>query len=85
MSDDIESENLAAHVKICQLRYEALDNKIDEVNNKVNDINLSIKSLADSITKVKDNNTNKAEKIAGYVIYGLLLILGSIASHIIFK
>lgn len=69
MSDHIttslEKESLEAHVDLCALRYQNLDNRLTTVENTLRDIHQDIKAGQTSMTKVLIGT-------AGTIIAGLL-------------
>jgi len=64
----LEKQNLEAHVDMCALRYQNLDNRLTVVENTLRDIHTDLKSGHQSMTKVLIGT-------AGTVIAGLLSTL----------
>ena len=62
---DLERESLEAHVDLCALRYQQLDQRLTNVETKIDTIHEDIKSGQQSMTKVLIGT-------AGTVIAGLL-------------
>lgn len=62
---ELERENLAAHVDLCALRYEQLDDRLTILETKVDSIHKDITEGQKSMTKVLIGT-------AGTVIAGLL-------------
>lgn len=89
---DIESESLSAHVAICTLRYQNLDDKLESVKQNVND---KMDSMDDSVTEIKksiaamkdtleDREATLTNRIIGwgiYIIGALLTVCGTILYH----
>ena len=65
---ELEKESLEAHVDLCALRYQNLDNRLSVVENTLRDIHDDIKTGQQSMTKVLIGT-------AGTVIAGLLSTL----------
>jgi hypothetical protein len=49
---DIERTSLDAHVSICAIRYEQLDNRLTIIETKVIDLSKAIEDSKNSMTKV---------------------------------
>jgi tetrahydromethanopterin S-methyltransferase subunit G len=62
---DIEAENLAVHVSVCQERYKALDNRLTTIETKVEGIHKEISAGNKSMIKVIIGST-------GTIVAGLL-------------
>jgi hypothetical protein len=62
---ELERENLAAHVDLCALRYEQLDDRLTILETKVDSIHKDITEGQKSMTKVLIGT-------AGTIIAGLL-------------
>ena len=65
---ELEKQSLEAHVDLCALRYQNLDNRLSTLESKVDIIHQDIKSGQQSMTKVLIGT-------AGTVIAGLLSTL----------
>jgi tetrahydromethanopterin S-methyltransferase subunit G len=64
-TSNLEKENLEAHVDLCALRYEQLDQRLTNVEEKIDNIHSDIVEGQKSMTKVLIGT-------AGTVIAGLL-------------
>jgi len=64
-TSSLEKENLEAHVDLCALRYEQLDNRLTNVEEKIDNIHKDITEGQKSMTKVLIGT-------AGTIIAGLL-------------
>lgn len=49
---DLERTSLEAHVDLCAIRYEALDNRLTKVENKLDEIADDMKAGQHSLSKV---------------------------------
>ena len=65
---ELEKQSLEAHVDLCALRYQNLDNRLNVVESTLRDIHQDIKNGQQSMTKVLIGT-------AGTVIAGLLSTL----------
>jgi 1,4-dihydroxy-2-naphthoate octaprenyltransferase len=65
---ELEKQSLEAHVDLCALRYQNLNNRLTTVENTLRDIHNDIKTGQQSMTKVLIGT-------AGTVIAGLLSTL----------
>ena len=61
----LERENLEAHVDLCALRYEQLDQRLTNVEEKIDSIHIDITEGQKSMTKVLIGT-------AGTIVAGLL-------------
>ena len=52
MATELEKTNLEAHVDLCALRYEALENRLTKIEDKVENIHTDIVEGQKSMTKV---------------------------------
>jgi tetrahydromethanopterin S-methyltransferase subunit G len=52
MSQDIEKENLGAHVDICAIRYENLEKRLNNLEEKVEKLSELIQKSQNSMTKI---------------------------------
>lgn len=64
-STQLEKESLEAHVDLCALRYEQLDNRLTKVEQKLDDISDDLKTGQNSLSKVIIG-------AAGTIVAGLL-------------
>tara|TARA_Y100000385_G_C12609614_1_gene432347 strand:- start:88 stop:327 length:240 start_codon:yes stop_codon:yes gene_type:complete len=64
-TSNLEKENLEAHVDLCALRYEQLDQRLTNVEEKIDNIHKDITEGQKSMTKVLIGT-------AGTIVAGLL-------------
>lgn len=64
-STQLEKESLEAHVDLCTLRYEAMDNRLTAVEEKIDEVHTDIKEGNQSLIKVLIG-------AAGTIVAGLL-------------
>ena len=65
MATALEKKNLEAHVDLCAIRYQNLDNRMDKIEKKVEAIHEDITEGQKSMTKVLIGS-------AGTIVAGLL-------------
>lgn len=65
LTTKLEKESLEAHVDLCAIRYQALDNRLSAVEDTLRDIHQDIKAGQQSMSKVLIGT-------AGTVVAGLL-------------
>lgn len=70
MHIDIETESLAAHVKICEVRYQELERRLDNLENKLDELAYKIE---------KDRNYLQKTLIASSVSI-IVAIIGAVAT-----
>lgn len=79
---DIESENLAAHVSLCQERYRALEHRFSEVEQKIDRVCatlVEIKSDLDQLRESQHTRWNTAQiAVIGLLTSVIGLLLGKI-------
>ena len=64
MSTEIETESLATHVALCEIRYQNLHNRLDKLEEKMNEFHSDL--------------TKNASKMTGIIITSTATIVASI-------
>ena len=72
----IETENLEAHVSICQERYEALDAKIDRLEARMKDVELTLLDIVDKLHKMESKHHTQWANTGGALIIVLVSVIG---------
>lgn len=72
----IETENLEAHVSICQERYEALDAKIDRLEARMKDVELTLLDIADKLHRMENKHQAQWANTGGALIIILVSAIG---------
>ena len=72
----IETENLEAHVSICQERYEALDAKIDRLEARMKDVELTLLDIVDKLHKMESKQQTQWANTGGALIIVLVSVIG---------
>ena len=85
---DIERESLEAHVSLCELRYQALERRIQVLENKLEDVNTLLLQIRDSLSQLpaQQNQQDRARwdrlqwgligGLAGVALWALARVLG---------
>jgi hypothetical protein len=81
---EIEKESLEAHVEICALRYENLQENLSSVKNDVSSIKDDIKALKEAMEEKSSASTDKLFHIGTYIIGGLLTVVGTLVFKMLF-
>ncbi len=77
----IEKENLEAHVELCAERYNALEDKLDDVERKVSSLELVVNEIKQMITY---NNNTRQKQLIKYsltIIGSLVILVGWMVVH----
>ena len=72
---EIEKENLEAHVELCAERYEALENKLDQVEEKVGKLEGVVNEIKDMIVNMNDHRNQQLIKWGMSAIGALLAVV----------
>jgi len=79
----IETENLEAHVSICQERYEALESKIDRLEHRLGDLEVLTRDISDKLNKMEQRQTGTWFTVGGVVISGLVATIAWLLTHLL--
>ena len=79
----IETENLEAHVSICQERYEALEAKIDRLEHRLGDLEILTRDISDKLNKMEQRQTSIWFTVGGVVITGLVGTIAFLLTHLL--
>ena len=80
---DIERHSLDAHVSICELRYQALNDRLDQMTNDMTELKSLIHSLHRDLDRQQDQTMNHWHRAQWAVIGVLLSSLGWTASRLL--
>ena len=78
---EIERHSLDAHVSICELRYQALNDRLDHMTQDMDELKTMIKGLARDLDRQQDQSMNHWHRAQWAVIGVLLSSLGWFLSH----
>ena len=82
---DIEKKSLEAHVELCAQRYNALEQRIDDLKTDTADLKASIHSVHDAVVRMGDNRNNQLIGWGLGIIVFLMSTLGYMFSHYVLK
>ena len=78
---DIERNNLDAHVTICELRYQALNDRLDRVEADLGELKTLIQDLAQALQAQRDHQASQWSRVQLALIGGLISVVAWAASH----
>ena len=70
--NDIERTNLDAHVSICELRYQALNDRLDRIDEDMSELKTLIQGLARDLQIQQDQSMNHWHR-AQWAVIGVLM------------
>ena len=82
---DIEKKSLEAHVELCAQRYNALEQRIDDVKTDTADLKTSIRSVHEAVVKMGDNRNSQLIGWGIGIIGFLTAALGYLVTHYVLK
>ena len=56
---EIEKKSLEAHVELCAERYNALENRIDNVDSKISGLSTVVREVHDMIQRMANKHTDR--------------------------
>lgn len=78
---DIERNSLDAHVSICELRYQALNARLDRVESDLGELKNLIQDLAVGLQAQRDQQSSQWNRVQWAVIGGLIAVVAWAVSH----
>ena len=78
---EIERTSLDAHVSICELRYQALNDRLDHVTRDMDELKSLIQSLTLALQAQRDDQGNYWSRVQWAVIGGLIAFGGWSLNH----
>lgn len=78
---DIETENLAAHVSLCEERYRALDRRFTQMETKIDDLAAVIRDIHADLHALRDRQGDRWNSLQVSTIGILLTITGGLIAH----
>lgn len=82
--NDIERTNLDAHVSICELRYQALNDRLDRVKQDMDELKSLIQQLAQELSAQREGQNNYWSRVQWAVIGGLISLSAWSLNHWLF-
>jgi hypothetical protein len=78
---DIERSSLDAHVSICELRYQALNDQLDRMSKDMDELKTLIQNLAQDLQSQREYQNNYWSRVQWAVIGGLIAFAGWSLNH----
>ena len=78
---DIERSSLDAHVSICELRYQALNDQLDRMSKDMDELKTLIQRLAQDLQEHREDQNNYWSRVQWAVIGGLIAFAGWSLNH----
>ena len=78
---DIERENLDAHVSICEIRYQALERRLEQVESQLESVNTLLVQIRDSLAQQPADQVQRWERFQWWLIGILICSLGAVVSR----
>jgi hemerythrin len=79
--NDIERTSLDAHVSICELRYQALNDRLDGMTQDMDELKQLIHKLAQDLQAHREDQNNYWSRVQWAVIGGLIAFAGWSVNH----
>jgi len=78
---EIERTSLDAHVSICELRYQALNDRLDRVTQDLEELKHLVQGLAQALQAQQAHHDNYWHRVQWAVIGGLMALVGWSVNH----
>ena len=78
---EIERNNLDAHVSICELRYQALNDRLDRMTQDMDELKILIQNLSENLQAQRDYQGNYWHRVQWAVIGGLIAFAAWSVNH----
>jgi len=78
---EIERTSLDAHVSICELRYQALNDRLDRVEADLGELKTLLQNLSQDLQSQRDDQGNYWSRVQWAVIGGLIAFSGWSLNH----
>ena len=78
---EIERTSLDAHVSICELRYQALNDRLDGMTQDMDELKSLIQKLAQDLQEHREDQNNYWSRVQWAVIGGLIAFAGWSVNH----
>lgn len=82
---DIEKKSLEAHVELCAERYNALEDRLENMDNKITSVANMVKEVKDTIGKMAEKNNDRLIGWGVGIIGTLTASLIYVVTHYIIK
>jgi len=74
--NDIERTSLDAHVSLCALRYQALDDRLTRVEHSLTELNALVREVHDKLSQTQKAQWGRWDKVQWSLIASLSGIVG---------
>ena len=78
---DIEETSLEAHVRICEIRYEVLNKKQDQIEKRLNELNEKVEDIHKILSENKNSNQKTIIVFSAIVMAALLATIVVLIVH----
>jgi|TARA_B110000503_G_C6775759_1_gene261249 predicted nucleic acid-binding Zn-ribbon protein len=82
---EIEKKSLEAHVELCAERYNALEDRIDNVDHKISSLSAVVREVHDMIQRMSDQRTDQLVKWGAGIIGTLVATIAWLVAHYVIK
>ena len=82
---DIEKKSLEAHVELCAERYNALEDRLENMDNKITNVASMVKEVKDAVGKMAEKNNDRLIAWGVGIIGTLTAALIYVVTHYIIK
>jgi archaellum component FlaC len=82
---EIEKKSLEAHVELCAERYNALENRIDNVDSKISGLSTVVREVHDMIQRMGNKRTDQLISWGVGVIGTLIATIAWLIVHYVIK
>jgi chromosome segregation ATPase len=76
---DIERQNLDAHVSICEIRYQNLERRLEQVESQLESVNTLLLQIRDSLAQQPAQHTLQSQARWDKFQWYLIAVLGAVA------
>jgi hypothetical protein len=76
---DIERQNLDAHVSICEIRYQSLERRLDQVEAQLESVNTLLLQIRDSLAQQPAQHIQRDQARWNQFQWYLIAVLGAVA------
>jgi chromosome segregation ATPase len=84
-SSNIERTNLDAHVSICELRYQSLNHRLDQLERRLDSVDTLLSEIRDTLSQQPVQQNLKWDRFQWYLIGVLGSAVGWFATHQILR
>lgn len=81
---DIERTSLDAHVSLCELRYQALERRLDRVETQLADLHTVLYEIRDTLARQPQYQDQRWAQFQWWLIAGLVGLSSWLAGHAFF-